>query len=39
LRDPLNEPRPELYYGDGLEGYTDYPFLDDQCDSTPADAS
>ncbi len=24
---PLNEPRPELFYGGGAEGYTDYPFL------------
>ncbi len=39
LRAALNEPQPELYYGDGPEGYTDYPFLDDQCDSTPTEAS
>jgi len=24
---PLNEPRPELFYGGGAEGYTDYPTL------------
>ena len=24
---PLNEPRPELFYGGGAEGYTDYPFM------------
>ncbi|MGC9450434.1 MAG: alkene reductase [Oceanipulchritudo sp.] len=24
---PLNEPRPELFYGEGPEGYTDYPAL------------
>jgi 2,4-dienoyl-CoA reductase-like NADH-dependent reductase (Old Yellow Enzyme family) len=24
---PLNTPRPELFYGGGIEGYTDYPFL------------
>jgi len=24
---PLNEPRPDLFYGEGPEGYTDYPFL------------
>lgn len=24
---PLNEAKPELFYGDGAEGYTDYPFL------------
>ncbi|MFI7406020.1 hypothetical protein ACIBW9_37080 [Streptomyces sp. NPDC049541] len=23
---PENEPRPELFYGPGAEGYTDYPF-------------
>jgi len=23
-----NEPRPELFYGPGAEGYTDYPFLE-----------
>jgi len=23
---PLNDPRPELFYGEGPEGYTDYPF-------------
>jgi 2,4-dienoyl-CoA reductase-like NADH-dependent reductase (Old Yellow Enzyme family) len=39
MRAPLNEPRPELYYGEGPEGYTDYPFLDHQCDSTPTEAS
>ncbi|MGF1514738.1 MAG: alkene reductase, partial [Elainellaceae cyanobacterium] len=26
---PLNEPNPKTFYGDGEEGYTDYPFLDD----------
>jgi 2,4-dienoyl-CoA reductase-like NADH-dependent reductase (Old Yellow Enzyme family) len=25
---PENEPRPELFYGTGAEGYTDYAFLD-----------
>ncbi len=25
---PLNDPRPALFYGDGPEGYTDYPFLE-----------
>ncbi len=25
---PLNEPRPELFYASGPEGYTDYPFLE-----------
>ena len=25
---PLNAPRPELFYGPGAEGYTDYPTLD-----------
>ncbi|WP_227429380.1 N-ethylmaleimide reductase [Psychrobacter sp. I-STPA6b] len=25
---PLNEPRAELFYGGGVEGYTDYPFMD-----------
>ncbi|MGW1564365.1 aldehyde dehydrogenase family protein [Streptomyces sp. NPDC002144] len=25
---PENEPRPELFYGPGAEGYTDYPFLE-----------
>lgn len=24
---PLNEPKPESFYGGGAEGYTDYPFL------------
>ncbi len=24
----LNEPNPETFYGEGPEGYTDYPFLD-----------
>jgi 2,4-dienoyl-CoA reductase-like NADH-dependent reductase (Old Yellow Enzyme family) len=24
---PLNEPQPATFYGDGPEGYTDYPFL------------
>ncbi|MFC4727233.1 alkene reductase [Coralloluteibacterium thermophilus] len=26
---PLNPPRPELFYGGGAEGYTDYPTLDE----------
>lgn len=26
-RAPLNQPREDLFYGDGPEGYTDYPFL------------
>ncbi|WP_067703605.1 MULTISPECIES: alkene reductase [unclassified Erwinia] len=26
---PLNEPRPETFYGGGAEGYTDYPALGD----------
>src|SRR5690606_29501996 len=25
---PLNDPRPELFYADGAEGYTDYPSLE-----------
>lgn len=25
---PLNKPRPELFYGSGTEGYTDYPYID-----------
>lgn len=25
---PQNEPRPELFYGPGAVGYTDYPFLE-----------
>ncbi|WP_269465889.1 hypothetical protein [Streptomyces qaidamensis] len=25
---PENEPRPELFYGPGAEGYTDHPFLE-----------
>lgn len=25
----LTEPRPDLFYGGGAEGYTDYPFLDE----------
>ena len=24
---PLNEPRPDSFYGEGAEGYTDYPSL------------
>jgi len=24
----LNEPRPETYYGEGAEGYTDYPVME-----------
>ncbi len=37
---PLNEPRPELFYASGPEGYTDYPFLDDvMVDDTPPDLS
>ncbi len=39
LRTALNEPRPDLYYGPGPEGYTDYPFLEDACDNTPTEAS
>ncbi|MGB3613197.1 MAG: alkene reductase [Elainellaceae cyanobacterium] len=27
--EPLNEPDPKTFYGDGKEGYTDYPFLED----------
>jgi N-ethylmaleimide reductase len=27
LGGPLNEQRPETYYGPGAEGYTDYPTL------------
>jgi len=27
LNAPLNEPRPDTFYGSGLEGYTDYPSL------------
>lgn len=40
---PLNEPRPELFYAPGPEGYVDYPSLreagDACCDETPAEAS
>jgi 2,4-dienoyl-CoA reductase-like NADH-dependent reductase (Old Yellow Enzyme family) len=36
---PLNEPRPELFYASGPEGYVDYPFLDSPADSTPTEAS
>ena len=36
---PLNEPRPELFYGEGAEGYTDYPFLKGVHDDTPARCS
>lgn len=36
LNAPLNDPRPELFYGDGPEGYTDYPFLETAPDHTPA---
>jgi 2,4-dienoyl-CoA reductase-like NADH-dependent reductase (Old Yellow Enzyme family) len=25
---PLNDPRPELFYGSGPDGYTDYPPMD-----------
>ncbi|MDN5565808.1 MAG: alkene reductase [Psychrobacter sp.] len=28
--EPLNEQHPETFYGGGAEGYTDYPFLDQQ---------
>jgi 2,4-dienoyl-CoA reductase-like NADH-dependent reductase (Old Yellow Enzyme family) len=28
LKAPLNEPRPQLFYASGPEGYTEYPFLD-----------
>lgn len=28
LHAPLNAPRPETFYGQGPQGYTDYPFLD-----------
>jgi 2,4-dienoyl-CoA reductase-like NADH-dependent reductase (Old Yellow Enzyme family) len=24
---PWNEPKPQFFYGDGPQGYTDYPFL------------
>ena len=24
---PLNEPKPDLFYGGGAEGYNDYPFM------------
>ncbi len=34
-RAPLNDPRPELFYGDGPEGYTDYPFLNAEADTEP----
>ena len=30
LNAPLNEPRPDSFYGQGPEGYTDYPFLTPQ---------
>lgn len=39
---PLNAPRPELFYGEGPEGYTDYPTLEESCqreDDTPTEAS
>jgi len=40
---PLNDPRPELFYAPGPEGYTDYPTLEEKCartvDATPAEAS
>jgi 2,4-dienoyl-CoA reductase-like NADH-dependent reductase (Old Yellow Enzyme family) len=39
LRAPLNAPRPELFYSSGPEGYTDYPFLQEITDDTPADLS
>jgi len=25
---PLNEPKPDTFYGGGTEGYIDYPFAD-----------
>lgn len=35
----LNEPNPATFYGDGPEGYTDYPFLDGTPDpATPSHA-
>ena len=39
---PLNEPRPELFYGGGPAGYTDYPALGGcggDKDETPAEMS
>jgi 2,4-dienoyl-CoA reductase-like NADH-dependent reductase (Old Yellow Enzyme family) len=36
---PLNAPRPELFYASGEEGYTDYPFMHEEADDTPAEAS
>jgi 2,4-dienoyl-CoA reductase-like NADH-dependent reductase (Old Yellow Enzyme family) len=36
---PLNQPRKELFYASGPEGYTDYPVLEETCDETPADVS
>ena len=39
LRAPLNEPKPELFYADGPEGYTDYPALESEVDETLPEAS
>jgi 2,4-dienoyl-CoA reductase-like NADH-dependent reductase (Old Yellow Enzyme family) len=36
---PLNEPRKDLFYASGAEGYVDYPFLSGQTDETPTEAS
>lgn len=36
LNAPLNDPKPELFYGDGPEGYTDYPCLERSTGDTPA---
>lgn len=35
----LNAPRPELFYGSGPEGYTDYPYLQEITDDTPPEMS
>ena len=39
LSAPLNEPRADLFYAPGPEGYTDYPFLKLPTDDTPPEAS
>jgi 2,4-dienoyl-CoA reductase-like NADH-dependent reductase (Old Yellow Enzyme family) len=36
---PLNEPRRDLFYASGPEGYVDYPFLGPDADDTPTEAS
>ena len=39
LHAPLNEPKPELFYADGPQGYTDYPALESEVDETLPEAS